>query len=202
MSNIQPQNTSYGLSQAIIVNAPSPIAAKRNPNTNDFMQIGTIWSNINTDAVYILASIVNNLANWVSVAGGAGFFSSLVVTGNTTLTGITTLVGTTNINTAGGAATSIGTGTGAVTIGNATSGVTFPAGNVTIGNGNLVFGTNLTTVEFHNGIQVFGGAGNPNGVVVAAQGSLFLNHASTGPNDRMFINTDGAMAWTYFAANA
>jgi len=218
MSNFQPQNTSYGLSQAIIVNSPSPIAAKRNPGTGDHLQIGTTWCNITTNAVYILASITNNSANWVLVqnggGGAAGNFANLTVT-----PGPIALTGTTTINTAGAAATSIGIapGTGAVSIGNATGNIT-TNGNLTMATGNLTLTTGnmqLTAGEitllgagqsvtvaasgylgFNMGASILYGGGDPNGIVGARVGSLYLNSAGSGVADRLWVNTNGVTAWT------
>lgn len=250
MSNQQPQKTSYGLSQAIIPNSPSPVVAKRNPNTNDFMQVGTVWCNITNNEVFILASITNNSANWVSTSGGAGVFSSLTVTpGPINLTGTTNiniagaantsignaasttaLVGTVNINTGAGGITSVGSptnttdvlgtvnintngagdteigvgGTGSVTIGNATGDTFIDAGNLNISAGNVVLGTNNASYTFLNAVKIVSGNGDPNGIGVFTSpiGSLYLNGTPTGPNDRLFVNTDGGTTWTYFAANA
>lgn len=115
MSTHQPQNVSYGLSQPLLVNAPSPVVAKRAPLASDQLAIGTVWSNITTNNVYILASITNNTANWVQVSeGGAGAFTTLTVT-----PGPTNITGTTNINGVGAGTTNIGTGVGAtINIGN------------------------------------------------------------------------------------
>lgn len=200
MSNIQPQKVSYGLSQALIVNAPSPIVAKRNPLTTDFMQIGTVWSNTLTNAIFILASIVNNSATWEQVSqGGAAAFTTLTVT-----PGPVTLTGTVNINTAGAAVTNIGSnpGAGIVNIGNAASGVDL-VGDVTVANGDVVVlggrDVEVTTAgsfQFTGGAYIVYHAGDPNGVVAALKGSLCLSNAGTGVADRAWINTDGISTWT------
>lgn len=225
MSNQQPINTSYGLSQAIISNSPSPVVAKRDPNTNDFMQVGTIWCNITDNGVFILASITNNSANWVGVSGSAGVFTSLVVfpgpislTGDTTINGVgnqmttignalstTDITGPVEINTLGNALTQIGAGgTGRVDIGNATGQTFIDAGNLNMSAGNVVLGTNNAAYVFLNGVKIVSGNGDPNGIgaFTSPVGSLYLNGAPTGANSRLFVNTDGGTTWTYFAANA
>ena len=286
MSAQQPQNVSYGLSQALIKEAPYPIASRRSPRVSDFAVVGTIWSNIVTNQIYILASISNNAANWLllEVGGGAGVFANLTVTpGPTNITGLTnintvgagitninrggtgalnlgnatggvdilgatTITGTTNINTAGAAVTNIGLGgTGAVNIGNPTGGVVIAGGlsagganidlnsvgafttfigvapgtgQVQIGNGtgntyivdgnlnvttgNVILQDALSGYTFLNGVTIFSGMGDPNGVANYASpiGSLYLNSAPTGTTDRLFVNTNGGTVWTYFASNA
>jgi len=51
-------------------------------------------------------------------------------------------------------------------------------------------------IELTGGCQIISGAGSPNTVITAPQGSLFLRTNGTGVADRAFINTDGATAWT------
>jgi len=198
------QNDVYGLSQPIVRGAPTPIISKRSPGVSDFATPGTVWTNILTNQVYILASIVANSATWVSVAGGAGVFSSLTVT-----PGPINLTGTTNINTAGAAVTSIGVGgTGAVHIGNATGNTTISAGNLTLTAGNLA----LTLGDIHLnaaraiiwdlGVAIIQGAGDPNGAVLGTQGTLFLRTDGTGVGDRAYINTDGISTWAAITTTA
>ena len=249
MSVNQRKNVSYGLSQALINDAPVPIASKRAPTSTDYAQIGTIWSDVVTSTIYILASIIANVATWVEVAGqgggGTDTFSNLIVTNSTDLTGTTditgtnTILGTTNINNTGSSATNIAAaGTGTVSIGNITGGVlienpaligttninvsgaaitninngvatgalhmgnntgdTFiDAGSLTITNGNLQL-TNVTaSVIFGTGgPAIIAGAGSPNGVVTAAQGSMWLSTNGSSTSTRAFINTNGGSAWT------
>lgn len=232
MSTIQPKNTSYGLSQAIINNAPQPVAAKRDPTVRDLMQIGTVWCNTTTDSVSVLASITNNTANWVNIAAGAGLFTSLLVTPGNTSLAATTIRGTTNINTVGNANTAIGGaanstdiegtvdintdllvngvtnigvgGNAAVHIGNATGDTFIDDGDLNIQGGDVVLGINNAAYTFLNGVKIVSGNGDPNGVAVFTSpiGSLYLNGTPTGTTDRLFVNTNGGTAWTYFPAHA
>lgn len=249
MSVRQRQNVAYGLSQPLIPEAPAPIAAHRNPTTTDYAAIGTIWSNTLTSTVFILASIIANVATWIQVAAGAGagVFASLVVTpGPISLTGTTTvntagaatttignaasttaIVGATNINIAGAAATTIGNaastttitgtanintagagatnigvgGTGAISIGNAVGGTTIAAGNFVVTNGDIRIAGNAA-YQFIGGPSILAGAGDPNGIVFAAVGSLYLNETGSGIADRLFVNTDGLSTWTNFVSAA
>jgi hypothetical protein len=127
---VQPINlVDYGLTNALQTVFPAPIVSLRAPTTADKAQIGSLWVFKTNNAVYVITSVVNNLANWVllEVGGGAGVFASLTVT-----PGPISLTGTTTINTAGAAATTIGTGgTGVVLIGNATGG-TAVTGTLTV----------------------------------------------------------------------
>lgn len=97
--------------------------ANRTPTTQDIYPAGTRWQDNSVSPAVIYQTTGSGL--WYLDASPSGSFTSLTVTGPTTLTG------TTNINTTGSAATSIGTGgTGAVNIGNATGG-TAVTGNMT-----------------------------------------------------------------------
>ncbi len=189
MSVQQPQNVSYGLNQALINNSPTPIASKRNPAANDYAAVGTIWCDVLTNEVFILASIVANVATWVEVAagGGAGIFASLTVN-----PGPTNLTGTTNINTVGAGVTHIGTGgTGAVTIGNATGGTQF-TGLTTLAAFNATGTANINTAGAAVTSIGVGGTGAVNlgnatgnvhvsaGDVVLATGSVVLQGATAG----------------------
>jgi hypothetical protein len=215
MSVNQPQNTVYGLSQAILAATPSPIVSKRNPAANDYAAVGTIWSNITNNEVFILASIVANVATWQQVGGGggAGNFASLTVnpgptalTGNTTMTGGTiAATGTVNINAAGAGittigggsgATNVGTGTGATNIGNAT-GNTQMVGDLTLTVGNITLQAPLAGYVLSTGVVILSGAGSPQGVVgyTAPAGSLFLRTDGTGTGNRAYIGTGGTN-WT------
>ena len=170
MSVTQRQNDAYGLSQPVIKGAPAPIISRRSPGVSDFATPGTIWTNILTNQVYILASIVANSATWIAVApaGGAGVFTSLTVNpGPTSLTGA----------------------------------VTLPAGNLTLTAGNVVLTLgdlrlNATrAITWSNGVSILTGPGDPNGVLLGVQGSLYLRTDGDDADNRAYINTDGISAW-------
>jgi hypothetical protein len=46
------------------------------------------------------------------------------------------------------------------------------------------------------GLHILSGAGSPNGVVTAPQGSLYLNSTGSSTTTRMFVNTNSGTAWT------
>src|ERR1700685_1290041 len=97
----------YGIGDALIPLAPIPIIAKRDPGAADQAVLGTVWVNKVSNGAFILTSVVNNLANWDSISGGAGLFTALTVN-----------PGPTSLSTTGNGAVSIGntTNTGAVTL--------------------------------------------------------------------------------------
>ena len=125
MSNFnQYYPTAYSAYQPALPVFPIPIVAKRAPTTADKSgPIGQIWVWPLNNQVWILTSIVANVANWSDISGGAGVFSSLTIN-----------PGPTNLST-------IGNGT--VTIGNATNtgliDLEAGVGGINInGNGNLI----------------------------------------------------------------
>ena len=62
--------------------------------------------------------------------------------------------------------------------------------------GNIEIATAASGVILGSGLRVVDGAGSPDTVVTAAKGSLYLRTNGSGVNDRAYINTDGATAWT------
>lgn len=262
MSVNQFNQVSYGFTQSLIAEFPLPIIAVRAPGAGDKAQLGTEWINKTTNMVYVLTSIVGNVATWVTAggAGGAGVFASLEATnGNITadLGNIVATVG--NITTTAGdinsgnditAANNITATAGDITAtagnivatvgdvnsGNdvnaghdltATNAITATNGDITATNGNIVttVGAMLSTgdiistngsvqsalgnlvavvgsLSIGGGILVTSGAGDPNGVVNAPQGSLYLNTAGNAVNNRAWINTDGVTAWTFITTGA
>jgi trimeric autotransporter adhesin len=98
MSVFQPGNVAYGLSQALIAVANQPIIAQRAPTTSDRAALGTLWIDEPANAPYILTSIVDNVATWVS-ANGSGAITSVVTDSGTAIPvlGVLNLFGGANI---------------------------------------------------------------------------------------------------------
>ena len=71
MSVNQPGDVAYGFSQALIGVPSKPILAQRSPTTNDKAQIGTTWINQANNLVFIITSIVDNVATWVQTDSSA-----------------------------------------------------------------------------------------------------------------------------------
>lgn len=120
---------------------PIPVLAQRAPNSSDLQYpLLMQWLNQVTGIAYTY----KGGGVWViqQTSGGTGSFTTLVVTGQSTLAA-TNIVGATNINTSGAGITTIGTGgTGATNIGNAT-------GNTAItGSATASTGFTATTVGF------------------------------------------------------
>lgn len=83
-------------------------------------------------------------------------------------------------------------GTGVV----ATSGgITAATGNITATSGDFVCSAAGTGIAVGGGAKVVSGTGDPNTVVTAPQGSLYLRLDGSSTSTRAYINTDGATAW-------
>lgn len=208
MANVYRSQRVVGvLNPSISVN-PVNIIANRAPDANDFAEVGTWWiygvdsNGTAVNEAYLLASITDNVPNWINVetSGGSGSFVNIVASGTilaggaigSTLGNITAfsgnIVATLGNVTAGGlisAGTSIGAGT-----------TVTAAGQITSTAGNLVASAAGQGVILGGGAKVVCGTGDPNTVVTAPQGSLYLNLAGSGVADRAWINTDGNQAWT------
>jgi len=109
--------------------APLPIIAKRDPQTNDFAQLGQLWVNQITATVFILVHNTGGLATWVASSQLLTSLTlnpgNLVVTagnitataGNLSIGGISTLTGAVGLGSSL-AVTGTSLFTGAVTVNN------------------------------------------------------------------------------------
>lgn len=186
-STLTRNNIAYGLYNGLQSLAPLPITnAKRDPLGSDKAALATIWCNTVTNAVWVLPSITNNVANWVlmETGGGMGSFASLTVTpGPTAITGLFTLTAGTNTasfaNDAADHSTNVGssTGTSATQIFGGSGGILLAgvAGTpITIGlatqTSNITLGSSTAASSVLIG----------NGVNTAAQITSIQNGASAG----------------------
>jgi hypothetical protein len=63
-------------------------------------------------------------------------------------------------------------------------------------------GTPKAVALMSDGIGIYVGSGTPNAVVTAPKGSLFINTGGSSTSTRLYVNTDGATAWTNFTSAA
>lgn len=87
------KNLAYGFSQPIVNVGVENITAKRAPTSKDMMPIGTEWVDNHTGNIYFITKITSGEATWLNAGGGSGTFSSLSISGDTTIDGTTTLNG-------------------------------------------------------------------------------------------------------------
>ncbi len=163
----------YGLSQALINEAPVPVQAKRAPTTADIGFLpGTIWVNLVAGTVYILTGVASNLATWLEVSNGPGSFTTLTSTGATTLATTGASVNTFG-NTTGATSLSLYAGTGNFLIDGAASttitvGTSLTTGTISIG-GSVQTGT--LTIAGGTGAQTINIAAASTGVKTINIGS-------------------------------
>lgn len=92
----------YGLGQPLKNFPPDIQFQVRDPNAFDFYPEGTQWINTASNAIFFLTSFVAGAPVWTSVAGGAGFFTSLTVNpGDITITAGNLVLDVGGINSAG-----------------------------------------------------------------------------------------------------
>jgi len=68
--------------------------------------------------------------------------------------------------------------------------------DVTTGNASIAGTLQVGGDAIIDGIGILAGAGDPNGVINAAKGSMFLRTDGSSASTRMYINTTGAAVWT------
>ena len=139
--------------------------------------------------------ISSTVGNITAVAGNlvASLGGVIAQTSVTATTGAIT-ANTGNISATLGSV-SAGTTVNAGTTITAGTGITSTTGNITSTAGNLVTSTAGKGVVLGGGAKIVCGAGDPNGVVTAPVGSLYLNTTGSGVADRIFVNSDAATTW-------
>ena len=122
MSVSQNINIAYSFDQPLSKIFPSPIISLRSPLTTDKAQLGTVWVNKTINAAWILTSVVSNSASWTDISGAAGSFTTLTVTGNSTLGSATGAVVTIG-NDLGATGVVINSGSGGIIMASSVGGV-------------------------------------------------------------------------------
>lgn len=160
----QRKNLSYGIGSPLLDLSPLPIVSTRAPTTSDSAEIGTIWSNTSTNGVWILASVVANVATWTdaNVSGGA-----TITTGD-----LTVVAGDINV-TAGDIDLTAGDiildlGAVLVTAGN----ITATGGDIIATNGDIVCSFGGITVDVGNILVTTGDVTTTAGDFIADAGDV------------------------------
>lgn len=184
---------------------PDPIILKTGPATTDAGEIGQVAIVPTTQTAYMLTSNLNGINTWSVLSSGSGeTLASLTVTpGPTSLTGaLTQTSGNVSIG-ADAIAQTIAIGTGAaikgVTIGSTTASSTLALQTPTGAYVTAANGISITTagrgVSLPGSVLVLAGTGDPNSVVTAAKGSLFLRTDGSSASTRAYINSTGVAVW-------
>ncbi len=179
----------------------------------DFSTTGSFTVATATGTIGISADAT---ATTVNLATGAGVKTTTLGSTNTTsTTTVQSGSGALNITSTGGAQTH-NSGTGAlgistdaaataVSVGTGAAAKTVIVGSSTAGSSLALRSPATAGVIISNGTQapgIFVGTGNPDTVVTAPQGSLFLNVGGSGTGDRLYVNTNGTTGWTNFVSAA
>lgn len=182
---------------------PKPAYRDRAPTIHDIhYKVRQMWvfeDAVNGDSVYMLTAKRNNQAIWLFLGGSAVIYESFSVTQSFSAEMSNTATSQFVVET--GDNTALAIDLDASTNG---GGFTFTAGVA----GGHIAGTDLTFdtagkgVKFLAGPKLISYSGDPSGVVVADKGTLCLNPVGSAVNDRMYVNTDGATAWTHVTTGA
>ena len=78
--------------------------------------------------------------------------------------------------------------------------ITCTAGDVNVVAGDIVFGDATKGITMGSTARILSGAGDPNGVLVAAQGSVFFRNNGASADEVIYVNTDGISGWAPMAA--
>lgn len=144
---------------------------------------------IGNDAVAQNINIGTGAAARVITMGNSSGASSVVID-----------VGTGALN-VGTTATAHATAVGSTTAGS-TLVLNTPTGVNTVAANGLSVTTAGRGLSLPGGVLVLAGAGSPDTVVTAPVGSMFLRTDPAGAASRVYVNTDGATAWTNLTAAA
>jgi hypothetical protein len=201
----------YGLSDALITEAPFPVQALRPPTAADIgYLVGTLWIDKVGQGAYILVGIVANQAVWnlLGASGAPGVFTTLTSSGNTTLatagvtvnsfgttngaTSVTILAGTGGLVLDGAGATDISIG-GSITTGNISIGAPeMTTGTIDIGGGAMTGSISIGSATGAQSIFI-GGAGDNTITIGDLQGGGSISLGGSMTSGSINIGGTGAM---------
>jgi len=173
-------NVAYGLTQPTINVSSPPIVSPRNPTIEDKVTLGTIWINPLTNSIFILTSIVDNVAFWQTVSSGSGVVLTLDADSGTAIPsgGVIHLVGGSNINTSA---------FGSTLMVNLDNSIALPNSNASETTGVISFGGNPSIQNFGtNNFFLGANAGNftlSTAMNNTATGVLALHDIAIGSNN-------------------
>ena len=161
------------------------------------MDANPLFHSLSTTTTIISGQgITATTGNIISTAGNVNATVGSMSAGTTVTagTGITATTGDIVAST-GNLTSTLGSVSASTTV-TAGTGVTSITGNITAVAGDLVASNVANGFVFSNGVKILSGSGDPNGVVTAPLGSLYLNHTGSGVADRAYINTNAGTVWT------
>ena len=173
MPIVNRRQVGYGLTSALPDFPPMPVNTPRNPNANDFAELGTIWTNTATGGVFILSRIVAGVPTWSATAGAAGTLT--VTPGPFIVTATVNAPQQIYLHANGGAAETIdihsdqGTGVASVNVHSDVGGVTITSGLATAD------AINITATNAAGGIDIDSGTA---GIIADTTGGISLDAAA------------------------
>ena len=156
--------------------------------------VTALGANVNINNSGTGATTIGSAATGGAIALDSVAASNFTVTGAAPGVDLTLSSVTGNVIVSGGDAVA-----NAVQLSAAAGGITITtaaASDVVLTGGNLEVASATKGIILGSGLKVVDGAGSPDTAVTATKGSLYLRTDGSGVNDRAYINTDGATAWT------
>ena len=179
-----------------------PIQFQQNPTGQDYAEVGHIGLNMVTNTAFIAGNQINGVQTWLAVAAAAGIATTQMTIDPNDLTVVAGDINVTagDINVAAG---NIEATLGGITAGTsliAGTSISATNGNITAVSGNVVIADPTKGVTLGTGVQILSGTGDPDGVVTAAQGTVFFRTDGTTASEVIYVNTDSTTSWSAMAA--
>lgn len=151
------------------------------------MKLEEMFNEIQQQGINTAKNIVTSgnlsVGGTMTVTGAQTFAGAITVNASATVTGNANITGNVTV---GGTLTVTGVAT---LVGAPILGATGTAGYTSLGTGGPVLMSGTLAPP-----------ANPTGIT-AAKGSIFINLTGTGVTNRVYINTDGATAWTFMGTS-
>lgn len=178
------RNTVYGYPSPQAGLFPDPVIQQRAPTAADQGEIGQLWVNTAANTAYFLTSIASGSSVWTeSGSGGGGSFTSLSVSGTSSLVGTVTTGGALNV------------GSNAVVTSNTSTATLNVSGTTTLGGAFKLTGANVGTATLSAGTVTVSSA------LVTASSKIFLSFNTPG-GTQGFLSQGTIVAGTSFVINS
>jgi len=204
--------SNYGFPNPLDSGAPAPIVANRDPKTNDFADVGTVWVYPATKQSWILVSTGSGNARWnlMEAGGTSGVFSTLTSVDTTALATGTDGSSSANTfgNTNGATSVSIVVGTGGFRVDGVASssysiGGSTTTGAITIGGNTQTGSINIGTSSSSQTINIAAGSGAQTvNIGTAGTGVVGIGNATGGVDLSGLVTLTGTLqveggAWIF-----
>lgn len=184
------RNTVYGYPSPQAGLFPDPVIQQRAPTAADQGEIGQLWVNTSANTAYFLTSIASGSSVWTeSGSGGGGSFTSLSVSGTSSLVGTVTTGG--QLNVGSNAVVTSNTSTATLNV----SGASTLTGTTTLGGAFKLTGANVGTATLVAGTVTVSSS------LVTASSKIFLSFNTPG-GTQGFLSQGTIVAGTSFVINS